>query len=361
MIPRTNNVKLPDVVRTAVASLLVAMCFVLSERVGRGQTPTDPERAAADMVTSEADEAIQRGLTFLASRQNEDGSFGHGVLRLNPAVCSLAGMSFVSAGSTPGRGAYGSQVQRCIRFVLDHTRENGFIQVPGDVMRGPMYGHGFATLFLAQMYGMTLDPLVRTKLAVAGKLIIDTQNDEGGWRYLPERREADISVTICQVMALRAAKNAGIYVPSETIDRCIDYVRRSQNPDGGFMYMLHGGPSEFPRSAAGVVALYSAGIYEGDEISRGLDYLLRHLPSSRRVDRENHYFYGHYYAVQAMWHAGGEYWSQWYPAIRDELVSRQNSDGSWLSQNELDSPEYGTAMATLILQLPNNQLPIFQR
>ena len=36
-----------------------------------------------------------------------------------------------------------------------------------------------------------------------------------------------------------------------------------------------------------------------------------------------HYFYGHYYAVQAMWTAGGRYWSAWYPAVRDELVGRQ--------------------------------------
>ena len=73
-----------------------------------------------------------------------------------------------------------------------------------------MYGHGFATLFLAEVYGMHPDPDLRQKLVKAVKLIINTQNDEGGWRYQPERREADISVTICQVMALRAARNAGI-------------------------------------------------------------------------------------------------------------------------------------------------------
>ena len=339
----------------AISSLFV------SGNVGLAQTSSDPERTAPIMVSAVADDAIQRGLAFLASRQNEDGSFGRGVLRWNPAVCSLAGMAFVSSGSTPGRGPYGSHVQRSVRFVLSQSQENGFIHAPDDVARGPMYGHGFATLFLAEVVGMDLDPLIREKLAAAVKLIIDTQNDDGGWRYLPERNEADISVTICQIMALRAAKNVGIYVPSETIDRCVDYVRRSQNPDGGFMYMLHGGPSAFPRSAAGVVALYSAGIYEGDELTRGLDYLLLYLPPSNRLDRESHYFYGHYYAVQAMWHAGGKYWPRWYPAIRDELVSRQGNDGSWISPDDLDSPEYGTAMAAIILQLPNNQLPIFQR
>jgi hypothetical protein len=71
-----------------------------------------------------------------------------------------------------------------------------------------------------------------------------------------------------------------------------------------------------------------------------------------------HYFYGHYYAVQAMWTAGGNYWKEWYPAIRDELLSRQNPDGSWLDQI---CSHYGTAMACIILQVPNNYLPILQK
>ncbi len=193
-----------------------------------------------------------------------------------------------------------------------------------------MYGHGFATLFLAECYGMTMRADIREKLSKAVNLIVNTQNNEGGWRYQPVRRDADISVTICQVMALRAARNAGLFVPRETIDRCTEYVKRSQNADGGFMYMIQGGQSAFPRSAAGVVALYSAGIYEGPEIDQGPrlpDGLTCRKPTT--FNRESHYFYGHYYAVQAMWHAGGEYWSKWYPAVRDALVARQADDGSW--------------------------------
>ena len=322
------------------------------------QDTVDPERSAAEMLTPDTDRAITQGLKYLASRQNEDGSFGMGGFRSNVAICGLAGLSMVASGSTPGRGPYGSQIDRCVRYILNSCDEDGFIHVPDDGMRGPMYGHGFATLFLAEVYGMALDPLVRVRLSKAVERIIDTQNDEGGWRYQPVRADADISVTICQVMALRAAKNAGLYVPSETIDRCIDYVEKSQNPDGGFMYMIHGGPSEFPRSAAGVVALYSAGIYEGEAIVRGLEYLMRFVPRGEPMRRQSHYFYGHYYAIQAMWQAGGKYWSTWYPAIRDELVTRQLQDGSWLMAI---SSEYGTAMATIILQMPNNQLPIFQR
>ena len=112
-------------------------------------------------------------------------------------------------------------------------------------------------------------------------------------------------------------------MPNETIDRCIDYVKRSQNADGGFMYMLSGGPSRFPRRRAGVVALYSAGIYEGRRDPQGArlpDAAI--CPRPKDFSRDTHYFYGHYYAVQAMWQAGGEHWEKWYPAIRDVLVSR---------------------------------------
>ena len=195
-------------------------------------------------------------------------------------------MAMMSGGSTPGRGPYGGPVNRCVDYLLANAQPSGFIAGP-DASHGPMYGHGFATMFLAECYGMSPRPELREKLAKAVKLIVNSQNKDGGWRYQPVRADADISVTVCQIMALRAARNAGLFVPNETIDRAIDYVKRSQNADGGFMYMIQGGESAFPRSAAAVAALYSAGIYKGPEITKGLDYLMQFLPSrKRRAPRE---------------------------------------------------------------------------
>lgn len=341
-----------------MAATVAGLVVVSLPQSALAQAAPSPELTAAEFMTQPTRRAVERGLEYLASRQHEDGSFGSGGYSRNVAVCALAGLAFMSAGSTPGRGPYGLEVERCLDFVLEHTEDSGFITVEGAASHGPMYGHGFATMFLAEVYGMTQRRDVREKLSKAISLIIQTQNDDGGWRYQPQRRDADISVTICQVMALRAARNAGLHVPHETIDRCIDYVKRSQNADGGFMYMIQGGASAFPRSAAGVVALYSAGIYEGPEIEKGIEYLMQHLPRGDAFKRESHYFYGHYYAVQAMWHAGGDHWSRWYPAIRDELVAQQHGDGSWV---DAICPEYGTSMAAIILQMPNNLLPIFQR
>ena len=320
----------------------------------------DPEKTAAKWITPAADKAIDRGLKWLAEQQHDDGSFGAGPSRGNVAICGLAGMAFMSGGSTPGRGPYGGQVNRAVDFLLASAQPSGFINGPDTSTHGPMYGHGFAAMFLGECYGMSPRPELREKLEKAVKLIVNCQNKEGGWRYFPIKADAaDISVTVCQIMALRAARNAGLAVPKETIERSIAYVKRSQNADGGFMYMLPSGESGFPRSAAGVVALYSAGVYEGREIDKGLDYLMASLPAEGAVRRESYYFYGHYYAVQAMWQAGGKRFAKWFPAIRDELVSKQRGDGAWTSPESID--EYSTAMACIILQMPNNYLPIFQR
>jgi hypothetical protein len=320
------------------------------------------EASGMELITPAAQQAIDRGLEYLASRQDAlDGSIGSGSqYERNVAVTSLAGMAFLAAGHSPGRGRYGAVVDRALAFVLSRSKPNGYIVDERHSSHGPMYEHGFATLFLAEAYGMSHREDLREKLHKAVQLIVSSQNDEGGWRYEPDSKSADISVTVCQMMALRAARNAGIHVPRETVDRCVEYVTRSQNADGGFRYQLvNRAESRFPRSAAAVVALYNAGVFKGTEIERGLDYLTRYLPDGRLIRYEPHYMYGHYYACQAMWHAGGERWQQWYPAIRDELLQRQDGGGAW--PGDAVCPEYGTAMACLILQTPNNYLPIFQR
>lgn len=318
--------------------------------------PTAHHDTGFTEITPEMRQAIDRGLAYLAQVQAEDGSYGAQRYGRNVGITALAGLAFMADGHLPGRGRYGENVERALEFVLSQATESGLIAA--DTSHGPMYGHGFATLFLGEVYGQTHDPRVREVLLKAVRLIVNTQNDEGGWRYHPVPVDADISVTICQVHALRSARNAGLSVPRQTIDRAIEYVRACQNPgDGGFRYMLNTGGSAFPRSAAGVATLYYAGVYEGEEIDRALDY----LQDSRdriRYQSGSHYFYGHYYASQAMFLAGGDHWRQWFPEIRDELVTSQNEDGSWSSNH---GDDYATAMCILAMQKPNRLLPIFQR
>lgn len=345
-------------------------------------TTDSPETASPQttvdttFITPPTEESLRRAIAYLATQQQADGSFGSGRFRGNVAVTALSGMSFLAAGEMPRRGKYGDVVVKAIQFLLSRSQANGYIVDEKVNYQGPMYAHGFATLFLAEAYGTTgdskLQKQMREKLKRAVELIIRSQNPfqvnvngidvpGGGWRYLPEDKEADVSVTVCQVMALRAARNCGIFVPKEVISLATAYVKACQNHDGGFRYQtIAQSKSEFPRSAAAVVALYSAGIYKGREVQRGLNFLLRYTPRPKsRGRQQGHYFYAHYYAVQAMWQAGGEHWKKWFPAIRDELLKTQQTDGRWKDNEVCD--EYGTAMSCLILQTPLNYLPIFQR
>ncbi len=288
----------PRVVGGRRAFFAAGLGAILGERwftsplYGQGpQRGTD--RAGIELITPEAKATIQRALSALARRQITQGEFrgGFGTSGYagGVAVCGLAGLAFLASGSAPGRGPYGKAIERCVDYLLRNTDSNGYISAQATGGQDRMYGHGFATLFLAEAYGMSLHADVNEKLgkslAKSVQLIIATQNDQGGWRYQPVKSDADLSITICQIMALRAARDAGMNVPSETRSRCIDYVKRSQGADGSFAYTLspnsRGGT--FALAAAGVVALNSAGIYDGKEVESALQYVWRSKPSGQSV------------------------------------------------------------------------------
>ena len=177
-----------------------------------------------DEMTPELIQSTVMGFKYLKGQQNSDGSFGRGRYGRHVGITALCALAYMSDGSLPDRGEYAPQVKKALEFVLSHSTETGLLAA--DTSHGPMYGHGFATLFLGEIYGMGPDDKrVRDALVRAVELIIGTQNEEGGWRYNPIPYDADISVTICQIMALRSARNAGIKVPKATIDRAVEYVR----------------------------------------------------------------------------------------------------------------------------------------
>jgi len=49
-------------------------------------------------------------------------------------------------------------------------------------------------------------------LVRAVQLMKSAQNREGGWRYQPKPADADLTVTVCQLQALQAVRDAGIAV-----------------------------------------------------------------------------------------------------------------------------------------------------
>lgn len=311
--------------------------------------------------------SVDRGLAALVKLQQPDGLIGEGA-----GISALAGMAFLSGGHTPTRGQYHDASARCLRAVI--TRQDPFSGYLGADL-GNMYAHGFATLYLAESYGMSPDQPVRRALEAAVDRIHQAQNQEGGWRYTPTPNDADISVTICQIMALRAANNVGIggQATQDSIAKAIAYVRRCANGDGSFAYMASSagnwganGAEGVPRTAAGSMSLIGSGINDLADPTLGpaMRFLLKHFQEhlkGAQKGAEHYFWYGQYYTAQAMFHSpDGDDWDRYWQIAAPVIAGRQDRNGLWL-QGEGPGPVYNTAMALIILQIPNNYLPIFQR
>ena len=322
---------------------------------------------ATPTVNATADEAIERGLKGLknlqTSRTGHIGSEGAG-------ITAMAGMAFLAGGHTPTRGAYREVVAKALSAVIaDQDKATGYLGGNGS---GNMYSHGFATLFLAECYGLAPEMPVRRALEAAIDLIWKSQNNQGGWRYSPAPVDADLSVTICQVMALRAAYNAGIggQRSIEVMAKAIEYVKKSHNGNGTFSYTLPAGgggsgEGEVPRAAAGVMSLIGAGITNPTDpaLGPGLRFLrsnaLAHLRSTAGW---GHYWYGQYYVAQAMFHSPDESdWDRYWKAAVPAIVSKQSKSSGLWTESGGGGPAFASGVALVILQIPNNYLPIFQR
>jgi hypothetical protein len=327
-----------------------------------GDAQDDPLPVHPPGVTRDTRQAIERGLKFLAREQAKDGSWrtGGGYGSYPVAMTGLAGLALVSSGSTMVRGPYAKHVRRAVDYCLSRQQPNGLLAAVAEEAR-PMYGHGFSMLFLAQVYGMEEDTdrqrRVRTALQRGIALTARSQSRDGGWLYTPDARGDEGSVTITQVQALRACRNAGLHVPKKVIDLAIKYIERSQQADGGIAYRVRSRGSRPALTAAACAVLYNAGSYDSPVAERCFKYALIHCRPT--ASSGGHYFYTQLYMSQAVWQKGDREWSKYYPDIQRFLLRTQQGNGSW--QGDGAGLVYGTAIALLILQIPYNNLPILSR
>lgn len=315
--------------------------------------------------------AIDKGLEYLARTQHASGSWQstQDGATYPVTMTALAGMAFLAGGNTTSRGPYADNVKKAVRYLLAQADPKTGIIAAGNENGRTMYPHGFAMLFLASAYGMENDERVRDAMKVVIekgiKLIASAQSNLGGWYYTPNSGDEG-SVTVTQLQALRAAHNAGFVVPEDVIDKSIKYLELCRTPDGGIRYSFNSGNStRLPISAAALPCMYSAGDYESEMAEACLKYVFEQFCKGGR-DRSwskggGHDYYAHYYAAQAFYQAGDEYWDTYFPKARDQLINMQGQGGEGAWNGDGVGPVYGTAMALTILQLPYKYLPIYQR
>jgi hypothetical protein len=344
------------------------------------------------------DNSVDKGLAWLASKQQPDGSFPtmpHG----QPGVTSLCVMAFLAHGYLPGEGPYGEPVERALKFAMQCQKPSGLVALvapPGnelvravshDIGNAAVYNHAISSLMLSEAYAMSggsdagdLSRAVENALKVTLIMQEYTKGrsvDEGGWRYLDIHNdgiESDLSVTGWQLMFLRSAKNAGFDVAEEPIDAAVKYVENCfSNEHGTFGYTAQGRALSRGMAGAGILALAHAGKHNSRRATAAGEWLLqysfadynRELQFGRGIESKDRYHYALFNCCQGMYQLGGRYWAEFFPATAQTLIDNQMPDGSWPPDSRgSDTPfgsSYTTSLVLLSLGAPNQLLPIFQR
>ncbi|MCE9554232.1 MAG: terpene cyclase/mutase family protein [Planctomycetes bacterium] len=327
------------------------------------------------------DQSIDRGLAFLATQQFDAakskphnaplvGNLSDGVVG-NTGITSLSVMAFLAKGHTPGQGPYGEVINRGIDYILDQQDQAGLLdcKFPGGKTNGVMYAHSIATLMLAEVTGM-VDPARQRRIDVAlpkaltvilkAQAVPKDPNNTGGWRYMPNSNDSDLSLTGWAIMALRAGKLNGASVPKESIDLAVAYILRCRHPqDGGFAYTPGGGPNQ-GLTGAGILCLELCGRHGHEVIKPASESLMR--TQNKGYGANMTFFYNTYYSSQAAFQLGPEFWNKWAPQMYENLLAgqAQQGDGGWPPCDNFGRC-FSTSMAILAMTPSYRQLPIYQR
>ena len=356
-----------------------------------------PVRAVrSEEIPAEYRPVVAKGLEWMARNQHKDGHWEAFGGQYPVTMTGIGGMSLLMEGSTIREGKYRDNIRRAVDWLMGHSIPNGMIgnpNIPGEAGRY-MYGHGFAMMFLSCVYGEEEEGDRRKKLEdiltraaqfsrdaqTRRKSPRDGKTDVGGWGYISAKEGNNFdegSVTITQVQALRAARNAGIKVPPEAIKEALAYLDVSTNAQGGVIYSLGGGGGGDGRPALTAAAIscgFSAGDYNSPLVKKWFKFCQQNLGGGLGGNRFGHDEYTHYYFAQAVYILGEEGYGKLFPESRKEerltwskyrkstfenLVRTQAADGSWSGGHV--GPVFITAVHLTIMQLDGGVLPLYQR
>lgn len=353
--------------------------FVLMGTASFAQAQDEKEIVPSTFQKDEVDLAVDKAIAYLLSQQRDDGAITDKSYETTMTALSI--MAMASVGIQPSDlSPEGQAMQRALAYVLrdDRIDDKGYF---GQRDRSRMYGHGIVTLMLTEMLGMGTsdeqDQLIHDRCQKAIDLILSSQKVDkpthfrGGWRYTPDSRDADLSASVWQLMALRSAKNDDLQVPASAINDAVAYLKRSYAspldrnglPDkkaSGFCYEPHRNNPSFTMTAAGLLAMQVCGEYESPLVAGASDWLLEHPPKWS----ERFCVYGTYYYAQGMYQRGGDHAKTSRRLVQEMLLKEQSGNGSWTAGNSSEKGHgsvYATSMAVLSLSVKYHYLPIYQK
>jgi hypothetical protein len=336
------------------------------------------------VVPRDVRQIYDRGLQFLAASQSQDGTWNGGKPgpsmtqglenaaladgswasggKQGAGVTALALLAFLASGEDANFGIYSSQIREALRSLIGtQDAKTGYI--------GPsMYHHGFAMLALAEAYGAVDDRTLwpdekvprsvgqALELAVRAAITSQKSNPTNAWRYSPGSREADASVTGAVIIGLLAARNAGIEVPDESIDKAIAYLRSMTDRSGDVFYLNAGNRLSTSTARVSIAALAYAVARRKDlaEYMPTLNFLKQQIGEPPGPFGE----YTLYYQSQALYQGDIDSWKKWNEILVRQLREAQQPDGSIRGRF---NPAISTSLSLLSLALNYRFLPVYER
>lgn len=345
--------------------------------------------------TPATEEAVERGLAFLAKHQLSDGRWSlqsfadgthggtvedRGTMQSDSAATGLALLAYLGAGYTHQEelgNKYREVVQRGLAFLIRNQKQNGDLFTGGSEYCW-LYSHGIAAIAVCEAYGMTHDEDLKRPAQRAIDFIVAAQNKElGGWRYKPGI-SSDTSVSGWQLMAMKSAEMSGLEVPASSYALVKKWLDHAQSPSQPAQYIYRPGakfehqraPSHAMTAESMLMRLYLGWEKEHEQIGYGADYLLGRLPTFGDAQHQVRDTYYWYYGTQVMFHVGGERWNTWNEAMKKLLTESQVAsgplEGSWDPRAPLPDKWgpaagriYVTAMHLLMLEVYYRHLPLY--
>jgi hypothetical protein len=338
---------------------LVLAAFALGPIAeSRAQLPTTP---TGEVVPRDIREMYDRGLQFLANSQTERGDWAGGGEQ-GPGVTGMALLALLASGEDANFGLYSNHIRKALRSIINAQDANtGFFGMS-------MYHHGFATLALAEAYGAVDERNLwpdgkaprsigqSLELAVRAAITSQKNNPTNAWRYSPSGRDADTSVSGAVIVGLLAARNAGIEVPDEAIDKAVSYFKSMTSKGGEVAYAggLGGFGESMARSSIATLTYAVARRKDLAEYKATLAYIKQRIEQPTQMYLE----YVRYYEAQALFQGDLESWEKWNKLLVRQLKESQLPDGSFRGQF---GPTIATSLSLLSLALNYRFLPIYER
>ena len=359
--------------RTFIAIAIVAMT---AAGFARGEGPLVKY---GDPVPRDVREIYDAGIRYLLKTQNADGSWKDG--QAGAGVTGMAMMVLLASGEDPNYGPYRVPIRKALRSMLN-LQDGGTGFLGGEAGHDSMYQHGFAMLAIAEAYGVVDDRGLWTEpgaqagkgsgrpigkaleLAVRRAVSSGKQNPLGAWRYGPDAKDADTSVSGAVLMGLLAARNAGIEVPDETIDRAIKYYVSMTGGNGQVGYSGSAGGGSDAVTSIGVLVYSIARRQELPQYKAAARYLVSRGSGTVQPGMDGYPGYTDYYRAQALFQCDVTAWEKWNTGLVKTLKAMQANDGS-LSSGRGGMGAGGSTVTTslylLSLAVNFKFLPVYER